>query len=212
MLKMLEAGNPITVVADRHGISASTFHLWMQRSDEAAKQDDRDDPLFGFSERVRASQAKAEEKALKIVWDAAVGGRKVKKTVRKRKYLVTEEPDPDWGPGNEHEPEVMETDRKLLEEEETVTTYETLPNAGLARWFLERRNRKDWGAGLAITGEGGKGPVRVRSEDTNLDLSRLDDDQLDQLEALYAAAEAGAETGTAGPDGPPGHPGGESPP
>lgn len=208
MLKMLEAGNPITVVADRHGISASTFHLWMQRSDEAAEHGDHDDPVFGFSERVRASQAKAEEKALKIVWDAAVGGRKVKKTVRKRKYLVTEEPDPDWGPGNEHEPEVMETDRKLLEEEETVTTYETLPNPNLARWFLERRNRKDWGSSLAVTGEGGKGPVRVRNESTNLDLSRLDDDQLDQLEALYAAAEAG----DAGADGSPGHPGGEGPP
>lgn len=208
MLKMLEAGNPITVVADRHGISASTFHLWMQRSDEAAEHGDHDDPFFGFSERVRASQAKAEEKALKIVWDAAVGGRKVKKTVRKRKYLVREESDPDWGPGSERLRELMDTDSNLLEEEETVTEYETLPNPNLARWFLERRNRKDWGSSLAVTGEGGKGPVRVRNESTNLDLSRLDDDQLDQLEALYAAAEAG----DAGADGSPGHPGGEGPP
>lgn len=209
---MLEGGNPITVVADRHGISASTFHLWMQRSDDAQHHEDFGDPFFGFSERVRASQAKAEEKALKIVWDAAVGGRKVTKKVVKRKELVRDEPDPDWGPGSERRREVMETDRTLLEEETTITTYETLPNPGLARWFLERRNRKDWGAALSLTGEGGKGPVRVRNEDTTLDLSRLDDDQLDQLEALYAAAEAGAETGSGPPDGFTADPRGEGPP
>jgi len=208
MLKMLEAGNPITVVAERHGISESTFHLWMQRSDEAAQKADHDDPFFGFSERVRTSRARAEEKALKIVWDAAIGGRKVTKTVVKRKALVKEEPDPDWGPGSERRREAMETDRVLLEEETTITTYETLPNAGLARWFLERRNRRDWGASMSVTGEGGRGPVRVRNEDVKLDFSRLNDDQLDQLEALYEAAEAGADA----PDGPAGDPGGEGPP
>lgn len=190
MLKMLEAGNPITVVADRHSISASTFHLWMQKSDEAHLREDFDDPFFGFSERVRASQAKAEEKALKIVWDTAVGGRKVTKTVVKRKELVTKEPNPDWGPGSERKREEMETDRLLLEEETTTTTYQTLPSPGLARWFLERRNRGEWGSSAAITGAGGKGPVRYRDESQPaLDLGKLSDDELDALERLYEKAE-----------------------
>ncbi|BDP44858.1 hypothetical protein DAETH_48270 (plasmid) [Deinococcus aetherius] len=188
---MLEAGNPVTVVCDRHGISESTFHLWKQKSDEAEEAEDRASPFFGFSERVRASQAIAEEKALKIVWDAAVGGRKVTKTVVKRKALVQDEPDPDWGPGSERRRLVMETDRTLLEEETTVTTYQTLPNPSLARWFLERRNRKDWGNSLSLTGEGGKGPIRYRDEG-KLDLGKLSDDELDHLEKLYEKAEAGA--------------------
>lgn len=206
---MLEAGNPITVVADRHGIHPSTFHDWMQKSDEAVKADDFDNPFFRFSERVRASQAKAEEKALKIVWDAAVGGRKVTKTVVKRKELVTKEPDPDWGPGSERQREQMETDRILVEEETTTTTYQTLPSPGLARWFLERRNRGEWGTSVAITGAGGKGPVRYRDESQPaLDFGKLSDDELDALERLYEKAER--TTGAA--DEPSADPGGESPP
>lgn len=186
---MLERGNPVTVVCDRHGISESTFYDWMQRSDAADDADDHTDPFFGFSERVRASRAKAEEKALAIVWDAAVGGRKVTKTTVKRQELKRSDPDPDWGPGADTYPDDMETDSVLLREETTVVTYETLPNPNLARWFLERRNRKDWGQSLALTGSDGKGPIRTRDETPpGLDLSSLSDDQLAQLEAIYEAA------------------------
>jgi len=184
MLKMFERGNPITVVASRHGIAESTFHKWMADSDVA----EEDSAFFGFSSRVREAQAKAEDRALKIIMDAAVGGRKVTKTVVKRSDLVTRERDPDWGPGSEKRREVMETDRVLVSEETTTTTYQTLPNPGLARWFLERRNRKDFGNSLALTGAGGKGPVRYR-EDPPLDLANLSDDDLNALEALYEKAE-----------------------
>jgi len=78
----------------------------------------------------------------------------------------------------------METDRVPVSEETTTTTYQTLPNPGLARWFLERRNRKGFGNSLALTGAGGKGPVRYR-EDPPLDLANLSDDDLNALEALY---------------------------
>ncbi|GAA4002296.1 hypothetical protein GCM10022631_11210 [Deinococcus rubellus] len=136
--------------------------------------------------------------------DAAVGGRKITKTVTKRKYLAQEEKDPDWGPGSERTREVMETDRVMLEEDVTITSEITLPDARAAMWFLERRNRKEYGRTVGLTNAEGSGPVQI--ERTGGFLESLDDTSLDALEAILAGATANAAAD------PGGGPGGTGPP
>lgn len=131
--------------------------------------------------------------------DAAAGGQKPTKTTTKRKYLVQQEPDPDWGPGNEGRREVMETDRVMLEEDVTTIVETTLPDARAAMWFLERRNRKEYGRTVGLTGADGTGPVQVQR--TGNLLEQLDDDALDSLEAILAGAAAGAAQSGGGAGG-----------
>ncbi len=191
MLKMFEAGNPITVVAEHHGLVTSTFHDWMQRSDEASEAEDHESPFFGFSDRVRASRARAQEKALKIVWDAVKGGRKVKKTVTKEVILARRAPDRDWSPFEKEYPtfpDDVDVEDKLISKEVTTTEYETLPNTQLAVWYLERTNRPDFGRTVGLTGGDGVGPVRIE----RVDPRKLTDDELDQLEAIFEEADGRA--------------------
>jgi hypothetical protein len=170
------------------GISYRTYFGWMERGEDDAEAE-QDTPFVAFFHGAKAAQAKAEQKALRIVMDAAVGGRTITKTVTKRKYLVSEEKDPDWGPGSERPREVMETDRVMLEEDVTVSTEETLPDARMAAWYLERRNRKEYGRTVGITGGDGVGPVKF--ERAGL-LETLDDASLDALEAILSGASASA--------------------
>lgn len=193
--RLLERGNPVTVVCDLVGIHSTTYYDWLERGADAEEAGSDSDPFFLFSYRVKASQAKAEEKALRIVMDAAVGGRKSTKTVTKRKYLVSEEPDPDWGPGSESKREIMETDRVLLEEETTTTTEEAMPDARMAAWFLERRNRKDFGRTVGLTSGDGHSPVKIQRVGV---LETLDDASLDALEAILAGTGASAAADAGG--------------
>ena len=190
------------------GIHPTTYYDWRDKGEEAAEAEDFDSLVFLFSNRVKTSAAKAEEKALAIVWNAAVGGRKITKTVVKRKELVEKQGDPDWGPGSERKREQMETDRVLLEEETTVTTYTTLPDAGKAMWFLERRNRKEYGRTLGLAGPDGTGPVKVE----RVGLEHLSDGDLERLEALLEAADTRADADPAGSPGGTGPPSGQEEP
>lgn len=171
------------------GIGERTYYDWIARGEDDLDAE-TNTPYSAFSQGCKEAQARAEEKALRVVMDAAAGGQKTTKTTTKRKYLVQEQPDPDYGPGNEDERRIMETDRVMLEEDVTTIVETTLPDARAAMWFLERRNRKEYGRTVGLTGADGTGPVQVQR--TGNLLEQLDDDALDSLEAILASAAAGA--------------------
>lgn len=187
IIKLLRDGNPISVVCDLVGISTVTYHNWYNKG-EAANPNDLDQRLFfDFFNRCKSARADSEEKALRIVLNAAKGGQKVTKTTTKRKYLVEKHPDPDWGAGNEGERPLIEVSRVLLEEEVTSTEETLLPDVSSARWFLERRNRKEYGRTLGLTGADGEGPVQVETSGRRL-LEHVDDEQLEALEKIVESA------------------------
>lgn len=186
------------------GITERTFYRWREQG-EADFDGELDTDFSSFFHRCREAQAKAEQKALRIVLDAAKGGTKVVDVTTKRKFAVTKEVDPDLGPGNEEDADLdrwIETGRVLLHEETTTVTKTLGPDVRAAMWFLERRNRKEYGRQMALTGADG-GPVQVQQQFKVGDLS---DEDLDALEALLARgagdSEPGGSTGGAGP--PPG--------
>lgn len=184
------------------GITEYTFYAWRRRGDDDSAADVESE-FSSFSHRCREAQAKAEQKALRIVLDAAKGGTRVVDVTTKRKFAVTKEVDPDLGPGNEEDTDLdrwIETGRVLLHEETTTVTKTLAPDARAAMWFLERRNRKEYGRQMAITGADG-GPVQMQQQFKVGDLS---DEDLDALEALLARGSGDSEPGGgAGGTGPP---------
>lgn len=190
--KLLKAGNFTTTVCGLVGIGASTFYEWKQQG-EKDKEAGLSTPFSGFLDMVLKAEANAEEKCVRVVLDAAKGGRKVVKTTTKRQELVRRAVDPDWGPGRDEYPEEVRADDVLLREETTTTTEETLPNVSAAQWYLERKHPERWGRRrLELTGADG-GPVRTQAGPTPEQLRKLSDAQLDHLEELLAALEEGAE-------------------